>query len=117
MASTATASRRPGSGEPLEVVLQTSDVELTSGSRSFASGFRPLCDARRGLQADGRQGVKDWAGGPRTWKDAAGVSPRTGLVPARASGRYHRFEVTIPASQKWTAVYGVDPEGHPEGQQ
>ncbi len=101
-------------GEPLRAVLQTGDVELTSGSRTIVTGFRPLCDSP---QISGRTGVRDRAGGTRNWKNPANVSAKTGLIPARASGRFHRFEVTIPADQQWSAIHGVEPEGQPEGQQ
>ncbi|BCH30278.1 hypothetical protein MesoLjLc_22080 [Mesorhizobium sp. L-8-10] len=102
------------SGDPLQAVLQTGDVELTSGSRTIVTGFRPLCDAS---SVSGRSAAKDRAGSPRNWKNPADVSAKTGLIPARTSGRFHRFEVTVQADQPWSAIHGVDPEGQPEGQQ
>ncbi|MDW6020239.1 hypothetical protein SAZ10_00520 [Mesorhizobium sp. BAC0120] len=102
------------SGDPLQAVLQTGDGELTTGRRSFVRGFRPLADAPA---IKGRVAVKDSAGAARTWLPEADTSARTGLIPARASGRFHRFEVTIPAGTIWTAVHGVDPDGGEEGQQ
>jgi hypothetical protein len=103
------------SGPPLQAVLQTGDVELASGRRVFVSGFRPLCDAPK---VSGRIAVKDRAGGTSTWKQGSAMS-RTGLIPARASGRFHRFEVTITGGPDniWTAIHGVDPEARPEGRQ
>jgi len=104
------------SGPPLEATLQTGDVELTSGRRTFVSGFRPLCDAP---MISGRVAAKDWAGGPRSWKQSAPASTKTGLIPTRSSGRFHRFEIKIPASSKnvWSDIHGVEPVGLPEGQQ
>jgi hypothetical protein len=102
------------SGDPLRAVLQTGDIELTSGTRSVVTGFRPLCDAPA---ISGRSAVKDRAGSARNWKNPADVSAKTGLIPARASGRFHRFEVAVAADQHWTAIHGVEPEGQPEGQQ
>lgn len=102
------------SGNPLTAVLQTGDVQLSNGTRSFVSGFRPLCDAP-GIS--GRVAVRDRAGGVRLWSGNADASARTGLIPARSSGRFHRFEVTIPSGQQWTAVHGVEPDVQPEGEQ
>lgn len=104
------------SGPPLPAVLQTGDAELTPGRRTFVNGFRVLCDAP---QIEGRVAVKDWAGGQQAWKLPAPASTRTGMVPARASGRFHRFEITIPASDTnvWSDIHGLDPVGTPEGEQ
>lgn len=102
------------SGAPLQATLQTAESELSPGRRTFVNGFRVLTDAPL---VTGRVAVRDYAGQTRTWKAAAANSTRTGLVPARASGRMHRFEVVIPAAATWNHVHGVDPDGSPEGQQ
>ncbi|BCH22468.1 hypothetical protein MesoLjLb_22530 [Mesorhizobium sp. L-8-3] len=52
------------------------DIELTSGTRSVVTGFRPLCDAP---EIFGRTEVRDRAGGQRNWKNPANVSTKTGL--------------------------------------
>lgn len=103
------------SGPPLQAVIQTGDAELTVGKRTFVNGFRPITDAP---MVNGRVAIKDRAGSARTWKDEASTN-RAGLIPARASGRYHRFEITIPADPDnvWEDVHGVDPIGSPEGEQ
>lgn len=101
-------------GDPMQAVLQTGDAELTTGKRSFVNGFRPLIDAN---DVRGRVSVKDWSGAAGAWKDEQTVSQRTGLIPARASGRFHRYELRIPEGQPWTAVHGVEPTGGPEGDQ
>lgn len=102
------------SGDPLQAVLQTGDVQLTTGGRSFVNGFTPLCDAS---SVSGRVAVKDRAGGAQSWGNPADVHPKTGMIPARSSGRFHRFETTIPTGQQWTAVHGIEPAAVSEGQQ
>lgn len=102
------------SGSPLPAVLQTGDVQLAGEKRAFVSGFRPLSDAP---SISGRVAVKDHAGQMRSWKPSADGSTRTGLIPARASGRFHRFEVSIPAGTTWSHIHGVDPVATDEGQQ
>lgn len=100
------------SGAPLDATLQTSASELAAGRRTFVSGFRPICDASA---ISGRVGVQDSAGAPVTWKPSFAAN-KTGLIPARASGRFHRFEVTI-SDTTWNDIHGVEPEAVPEGQQ
>jgi hypothetical protein len=100
------------SGAPLEAVLQTGDVSIAP-ERAFVRGFRPVCDAET---ITGRVAVKDRHGIERTWSDATAVE-RTGLIPIRASGRLHRFEVTIPANETWEHAHGVTPDAAPEGRQ
>lgn len=101
------------SGSPLEAKLQTGTVALSQLGRTAVTGFRPLTDAE---SMSGRVAVRDRAGQADTWKLPA-VGNRTGLIPSRASGRYHRFELTIPAGQTWEHVHGIDPVGIVEGQQ
>ncbi|MFC0246408.1 hypothetical protein ACFOLL_04395 [Falsochrobactrum ovis] len=101
------------SGKPLAAKLSTGAVELSKGRRTFVSGWRPLCDAPK---IKGRVGALDRAGGVTNWKPVYPTN-RTGLIPARASGRFHAFEIDIPADQDWSHCHGVDPVGKAEGQQ
>lgn len=100
-------------GSPLAARIQTGDVELTRGRRTYVSGFRVLGDAPT---ISGLVAVKDHAGQARVWKPSA-TNNRTGLIPARASGRFHRFELNMAAGVVWDDIHGVDPEARPEGQQ
>lgn len=99
------------SGTPMEAKLQTADVQLTPGRRTFVSGFRVISDAS---SPTGRIATKDRAGQARTWKSSAAVN-RTGLIPMRADGRFHRFEVTIPSGASWNDIIGVEPSGTAAG--
>lgn len=99
-------------GKPLQAKFQTGAVELAAGRRAFVNGFRPLCDAP---QMSGRVAVRSMAGSSDTWKPSASANT-TGLIPARASGRYHRFELTIPENVVWGDAHGVEPAAVPEGQ-
>lgn len=104
------------SGPPLPATLQTGEAQLTAGKRTFVNGFKVLCDAP---VVNGRVATKDWAGSTDAWRLQAAASTKTGLIPARASGQFHRFEVTIPAmaTNVWNDIHGVDPVGVPEGEQ
>lgn len=101
------------SGTPLQATMGTAAVELATGKRTFVSGWRPLCDAGA---IQGRVGIRDRAGSTTSWKPTYSVN-RTGLIPARASGRFHRFEISIDAGQQWNHCHGVEPTGKAEGQQ
>jgi hypothetical protein len=98
-------------GSPLEAVLQTGDQGLAFPRRAFVNGFRPVTDAG---DTFGRVAVKDRHGGNRVWGGETAVQT-TGLIPARASGRLHRFEVRIPAGTEWTHIHGVEPQATPGG--
>lgn len=101
------------SGEPLQAVMQTGDVSLSPTTRTAVTGFRPLTDAG---SVTGRVAIRDRAGNPDSWKQPFECN-RTGLIPARASGRFHRFEISIPAGQQWSHCHGIDPVGRQEGNQ
>ncbi|MEP7454302.1 hypothetical protein [Phyllobacterium sp. SB3] len=100
------------SGDPVEARLQTADIALSQGRRTYVKGFTPLTDAQK---TSGRVAIKDFPGKPRSWKQSSNNSTVTGTIPARASGLLHRFELTIPSGQSWTHVHGVDVDGNPEG--
>jgi hypothetical protein len=96
----------------MEGTVQTGDIQLSEGRRTMVNGFSPICEAP---SAYGRVANKDRAGVARSWNTEAAVNTSTGLIPARSSGRFHRFEVRIPAAQTWKHILGVEPEGRPEG--
>ena len=89
------------SGAPMTAVIETKEVELTPGSRTTAKAFRPLVDQG---SVSGRVGVRASQSYPVEWVDASPLRPG-GRMPVRASGRYHRFELTL--NGEWTDVLGV----------
>lgn len=101
------------SGTPLEAVIQTGDVSLNGMRRAFVNGFRPISDAE---DVSGRVAIKDRHGDALAWKAEASIN-RTGIIPCRANGRLHRFEITIPAEEAWNHAHGVDVPAVPGGDQ
>ena len=93
-------------GPALEATAETATVELVQGSRAFVNGVRCVTTAPTFTIAAGITPTHNTA---VTWKDAYAPSSATGLVPARANGRLHRFRVSIPAGTAWTHLHGVDP--------
>lgn len=94
-------------GPNLAATLETADIELAKGGRAFVNGFRVVSDA---ATYTGTVSVKDYHGDDATVKAGFAPSTITGLVPARANGRLHRFKVEIAAGAEWDHVHGVDPQ-------
>lgn len=91
-------------GNALAATAQTSLFQPIPGSRAFVNGFRAIDDA-----ADGT-GTVSVTERPQTAEQAlapASVNEQ-GLIPARASGRYHRYQRDIPAGSQWSDMQGID---------
>lgn len=94
-------------GQNLGATMQTSLFQPVPGSRAFVNGWRAIDDAADG---EGRVYVSE-----RPQSAAIVLPPETvndeGVIPARASGRYMRFERTIPAGSQWDDAQGIDFDG------
>ena len=102
------------SGLPMEAVLSTNALYLNPGRRAFVNGFTPVTDT---AAATGRVGVlANRYGDSVSWKGDAAMQ-RTGLIPARANARFHRFEVTIPENTEWNHIQGIEVEPTDGGSQ
>lgn len=99
-------------GDPLEATARTGAVRLNDANRTYVRGFRPITDAGG---VTGRVGCKSVHSSSTSWKTSAGLIDSTGIIPTRADARLHEFEVTIPASEAWTALHGVEPDGKVSG--
>jgi hypothetical protein len=71
------------------------------------NGFRAIDDAADG---EGRVYVAERPQSATTALPAETVNDE-GVIPARASGRYMRFERTIPAGAQWDDAQGIDFDG------
>lgn len=99
-------------GQNRAATLETAEVSLHRGFRSFVNGFRPLTDA---ADLTGQVGRKDKEGDAVTWSPAIAPSSLTGLIPCRASARLHRFRLNIAAADVWSICHGVEEEAVREG--
>lgn len=93
-------------GLSLEATIETATMELSPGQRSFVYGLRVVTDAPTVSVA---VGTADYHGGAVSWKAANSGSSVTGVLPARANGKLHRFRATIPAGTDWDYLHGIDP--------
>ena len=100
-------------GAPLEAVVQTPDAMLARPNRAFVRGVRLDTDAD-----DWRvtMGVRESLGAstPMRWLTESGPTVER-YAPARASGRYHRARVRIPAGTTWSYVSAIEPDATAEG--
>lgn len=99
-------------GQNRAATLETAEIALSQGSRTFVNGFRPLCDAG---DLTGQVGRKDKEGDAANWSSAITPSSVTGLIPCRASAKLHRFRLNIAADDIWSICHGVEEEAIREG--
>jgi len=99
------------SGDAMAVTLETANIQHWP-DRSFVSAVRVISDAEGGSVSVGTRATHS---GDITWSNPATANSRTGLCPARASGRLHKYRYTIPAATEWTIAHGVEPVAVPEG--
>ena len=92
------------SGSNLEATLETGDLRLMQGRRSFVNSWRLVTDAS-GVK--GTVGVKSKHADPITWKGEADLRT-SGRFHVRASGLLHRFRARVPAGETWEHIVGID---------
>lgn len=97
-------------GDNLEATLETSEFD-GDGSRFFVRGFRPITDA---ATVYGSVSKRENAASTRTYTDEALINAQ-GFIPQRASTRYARGKVRIPAAATWTFASGVEPDATTAG--
>jgi hypothetical protein len=98
-------------GTPLEAKAETAAQEIAPGMRTFVRGFRPLTDAPT---AYGSVGKRESLNATETTSTEAVMDAR-GFVPQRASTRYPRGLVRIPAGTSWTYLSGIEPDVAQDG--
>ncbi|WP_421722932.1 hypothetical protein [Bauldia sp.] len=90
-------------GSALAATLRTGSVQLVPGRRAFVNGFRPTTDA---LNVHGRAAVAERSQDSVLWGSQSSLTAE-GLIPMRASGRYHQFECSIPANELWNDIRNI----------
>ncbi len=97
-------------GANLEATIDTG-AQALDGRRVFVRGMRPITDAATVFGA---------VLTAERWPDAAVATAESamdarGLIPLRASTRYARGRIRIPAGTAWSFARGVEPDFAPEG--
>ncbi|SFG64959.1 hypothetical protein [Methylobacterium gossipiicola] len=102
-------------GPALEAVMQTSEAMIFRPQRTFARGVRLSGDADDWRAVIGTR-EKPAVSEPVRWRPE--TRPNTqGFAPCRASGRYHRARIRIPAGVPWTYAAAIEPDAVREGNQ
>jgi hypothetical protein len=99
------------SGSNRAGTLETGDVEVTPGSRTFVNEIRPIVDSADATVQVASTSRKNEAFEycPISKQDS------DGKCPVRVDGRYHRFRTNLPAT--FTNAVGMDVSGRPSGRQ
>jgi hypothetical protein len=102
-------------GSAMAALVDTQEMELVPGQRSLITGVRPLVDGTN-LQTP-TVAIQHRELG----ETAPAVTPYAainslGKAPVRASGRYVRATISIPAGGDWTNISGAAVDAVPQGQ-
>lgn len=100
-------------GSTLAATIDTAEMHLTQGGRSFVTGVYPITD-----MTDGSVSVseRERPGGTVTWTNPANLET-TGWASLLSSARLHRFRYMIPAGMSHKAhIQGIQIDVQPDGE-
>jgi hypothetical protein len=98
------------SGKPLDVEIETDELEAVPGKRINIIGVRPIVDADTTVTIKTREKLSN-----TPVESIAGITNASGLNPVRASGRYVRANVKVSAGTDWNHAQGIDIIGSEAG--
>lgn len=102
----------PLSGAALEAVFETGDFELHPKMRTYVSAVEPYIDTTDVTVA---AGIRERLGGAISWLTDEPLET-TSKASADASGRFHRFRVTVASGATWKHAVGLDFEAALDGE-
>jgi hypothetical protein len=99
-------------GPSLPVTIETTEGQLFPDRRARITGARPLHDAI--MPASVAIGTREMLRQPVVYQ---GAVPENilGNCPQRCTGRYVRFQMTLPAGANFRNLMGIDAMARPEG--
>lgn len=92
------------SGAYLAPSVDTEEANILDGRVSVVTGVRALVD---GAAPSVAIGARSTLVGSPTFGDARSPEP-SGVIPARATGRYHKARLSLPAASVWSHISGVE---------
>jgi hypothetical protein len=98
-------------GPSLEAQISTG-AQAQPGRRVYVNGFRPITDAPA---VYGSVGMRERLTDSEAFTRESAMDA-TGTCPQRASTRYARAKVRVPAATSWSFALGVEPDFRLEGQ-
>ncbi|TGR84616.1 hypothetical protein EN866_32945 [Mesorhizobium sp. M2D.F.Ca.ET.223.01.1.1] len=100
-------------GTPRAATLDTADIELNPGLRSFLQKAQVYTNSPTFTL---RAITSDYHGGTRTTGNPMSPFPSTALVSFRSPAKIHAFRLEIPDGTDWDHVIGIEPTAVIEGQ-
>jgi hypothetical protein len=101
-------------GPNMPATLETAEVHLTPGQRTFVSDVYPLDDALDDATGTVAAGTRERLQNGLTWEPPV-MLEITGSAALFSSSRLHRFRRFIPAGTTWTHAQGVMVEAQQDG--
>ena len=101
-------------GPNLPATMETAEVHLAPGMRTFVSDAYPLDDARDDATGTLAAGTRERLQDAWTWGVPVMIEI-TGSAALYSSARLHRFRRFIPAGTVWTHAQGVQIEAQQDG--
>lgn len=111
-AMTPTKALATFSGDNTEATLVTDDIPVGDDLVGLVRACRPVVDAS---SAYVKMGKRFRLTDAVSWTSEAGLSSATGRCPLRATGRYMRVSLRIPAAATWTKAEGFELDVEIEG--
>lgn len=99
-------------GTPGTAIIETGEVEGTTGKNSFVSGVKPLVDATTGAVTVAVGYRSDLQSSP-TYTSETSANSRTGFCDFRNVAKYQRVRVTYTAT--FNAAQGIEHRAFPSG--
>lgn len=99
------------SGPALAVTIETGDLDLADGQRTYISGIRPVADAGAISAA---LGYRDMQAASPSFTAATAPAP-DGFCPQRISTRFPRARINIAAGTSWSHLSAYEPRIQPGG--
>lgn len=101
-----------GGGPAMAPTLETAEMQPNDGRRAWVRMTRPLNDGS--ATATVAVGHRERQSDQVTWEAPVALN-QIGECPQRATGRYLRFRMSIPAGQTFRHLAGIDMQIIPEG--
>ena len=91
------------SGDNLEAILTTGELQLNEGGRAFVSSVLPISDAA-GVAVD--LGTRTLLSGSISYSGESTINSQTGECSFRSESPYHTIKFRIPAGESWNYIKG-----------
>lgn len=101
-----------GNASFLAALIETAEIELVPGMRSFVNNARPIVDV---ATATVTAGTRERQADSVSYGSAVAMETN-GDCPVLSSSRLHRFRLTTLAGTSWTHAQGVEVDVQPDGE-